>query len=348
MARLLGDSQVMRLLREHIARVGPTGSTVLIQGETGTGKELVAQALHSMSGRARQGLFVIDCGALAANLIESELFGHERGAFTGATASSAGLFERAHGGTLFLDEIGELPLEMQPRLLRVLESRAIRRVGGGAARAIDVRVIAATHRDLLGEVRAGRFREDLYYRLEVVSLTVPPLRTRLEDLNQLVGFIVRELGGVPERYLTQEVIVTLLAHDWPGNVRELRNILERAVALDEAVNVPRPTRSTSPAPLVDVDVPFHRGKGEIVRAYERAYVSALLAQCGGNVSEAARRAGLERGSIYRIMRRAQRADEQLAARLSSLALAPPSSPTAAARCPDPDPDFDETEAKGSS
>jgi DNA-binding NtrC family response regulator len=327
MARLVGDTPAMRSLRERIERVAPTESTVLIEGETGVGKEVVAQALHDLSGRASHGLYVIDCGTLPADLTESELFGHERGAFTGATSSCQGPFECARGGTLLLDEIGELPMAMQPRLLRVLESRAIRRVGGRCLIPIDVRVIAATHRDLAYEVGRGRFREDLYYRLEVISLTIPPLRTRRDDLPGLAAHILRELGAVPEEHLTSEAMPILLAHDWPGNVRELRNTLERAAALHEPVCVAHSTRSREDELLpekVDLEVPFRRGRSSMLRAYEVAYLSGMLARCGGNVSEAARRAGLERGSLYRILRRIGRVDELTTARLRRLGLSPSS------------------------
>jgi DNA-binding NtrC family response regulator len=325
MARLVGDTPVMRSLRERIERVAPTESTVLIEGETGVGKEVVAQALHDLSGRASRGLYVVDCGTLPVNLIESELFGHEKGAFTGATSSCEGLFERAQGGTLLLDEIGELPMPMQPRLLRVLESRAIRRVGGQALIPIDVRVIAATHRDLAYEVEQGRFREDLYYRLDVISLKIPPLRAHPDDLPGLAAQILRELGATPGDHLTSEAMAILQAHHWPGNVRELRNTLERAVALQEPVRVARSARPPEDALLleqVDLEVPFRRGKTDILRAYEVAYLSGMLARCGGNVSEAARRAGIERGSIYRILRRMGRVQELTTARLRSLGFSP--------------------------
>jgi DNA-binding NtrC family response regulator len=301
----------MCALREQIERLAPTETTTLIQGETGSGKEVVAQAIHAGSRRLKDRLLVVDCGSLPKNLIESELFGHERGAFTGANASSEGVFESAQGGTVFLDEIGELPLEMQPRLLRVLESRSVRRVGGNRLIPVDVRVIAATNRDLAHDVERGRFREDLYYRLAVVTLRMPPLRQRLEDLPQLAVHLLTELGADPEKHLTHDALALLMGHKWPGNVRELRNALERAVALGEPIVLARgqggaTQPSSEMGARIDLDVPFHQGKREVIRTYERAYITAMLDRCGGNISETARRSGMERASVYRLLQRAGR------------------------------------------
>ncbi|MGZ3425998.1 MAG: sigma-54 interaction domain-containing protein, partial [Polyangia bacterium] len=299
----------IRALTARLAALAGGDTTVLVQGETGTGKERVAEALHLAGRRAPKPLVVVDCGAMPATMIESELFGHERGAFTGAVASVPGAFERAHGGTLFLDEIGELPLELQPKLLRALESRVVRRLGGAKTIPVDVRVVSATNRDLMLEVAAGRFREDLYYRLAVVTLTVPPLRDRREEVPLLATRFLGDFGVEPSRLLTRESLEALMRHAWPGNVRELRNTLERAVALSEPLAVgsgATPTSTSSAATAsasVDLSLPLRIGRQRVVDAWEREYVTRLLDECGGNVSEASRRAGLERMSMYRLLHR---------------------------------------------
>jgi two-component system, NtrC family, response regulator GlrR len=297
---LVGQSAQMRALTARLAVLAASNTTVLVQGETGTGKERVAEALHLAGPRAQAPLHTVDCGALPATLIESELFGHERGAFTGAVQASAGAFERAQGGTLFLDEIGELPLELQPKLLRALESRTVRRLGGQKSIEVDVRIVAATNRDLAVEVAAGRFREDLYYRLAVVTLMVPALRERLDDLPLLVRHLAEEMGVDAAPFLGDAALDALRRHAWPGNVRELRNVLERAAVLSE----PLLPKSAAPAPAgLDLSVPFRVGKRRLVDDYERQYVTAMLAACNGNLSEAARRAGIERISMYRTLQR---------------------------------------------
>ena len=302
---LVGQSAALRALTARLAALAGGDTTVLVQGETGTGKERVAEALHLASKRAPKPQVVVDCGAMPATMIESELFGHERGAFTGAVASVPGAFERAQGGTLFLDEVGELPLELQPKLLRVLESRVVRRLGGTRSIAVDVRVVSATNRDLQLEVAAGRFREDLYYRLAVVTLAVPPLRERREDVPLLAARFLTDLGVEPARLLTRESLDALMRHGWPGNVRELRNTLERAVALSEplAVGASSASPSLAPAAPVDLSLPLRVGRQRVLDAWEREYVTRLLDECGGNVSEASRRAGLERMSMYRLLHR---------------------------------------------
>ena len=300
---LVGASSAMRALTARLARLASSDSTVLIQGETGTGKELVGHALHLQGARAGAPFVIVDCGSLQPNLIESELFGHERGAFTGAERRVLGAFERAHRGTVFLDEIGELPLDLQPKLLRALEARQVRRVGGTETVPFDVRVVAATHRDLALEVTRGRFREDLYYRLAVVQLHVPPLRERLEDVPLLAVSLLRQMGANPTSCLTVESLDRLTSHDWPGNVRELRNTLERAVALMEPVVISERARAPETAPHVDLSVPLRVGKQSLIDAYERAYVTALLDECRGSVSETARRAGMDRMSIHRLIQR---------------------------------------------
>ena len=305
---LVGASAAMRALIARVERLAGVDSTVLVQGETGTGKERVAEALHLAGRRAQNPLVVVDCGAIAGTLIESELFGYERGAFTGALTRNAGAFERAHGGTVFLDEVGELPLDLQPKLLRAIESREVRRLGGERTTAFDARIIAATNRDLALEVGKGRFREDLYYRLAVVTIHVPALRERLDDVPLLAVHMLREMGVDPAACLTAESLARLTAHDWPGNVRELRNTIERAVALMEPVSIddegaaPPPADSARPG-KIDLTVPLRVGKQRLIDQYERLYVRAMLVATGGNVSEAARRAGMDRMTIHRIISR---------------------------------------------
>jgi DNA-binding NtrC family response regulator len=303
---IIGVAPSMRALTAKVAQLADSDVTVLIQGETGSGKERVAEALHLAGRRAAGPLYVVDCGSLAANLVESELFGHERGAFTGADSRREGAFVLAHGGTLMLDEIGELPLQLQSRLLRVLERREVRPLGSGQARTVDVRVVAATHRDLALETSRGRFREDLYHRLAVVTLQVPPLRERLEDIPLLAVQFLEELGLEPRESLTLDALAVLQRHNWPGNVRELRNALQRAVTLMEPLSVPPPVRSEEPkasAPAVDLGVRLPAARTSVVEAFERAYLTALLAECRGNISEAARRAGMDRMSIHRMVQR---------------------------------------------
>ena len=313
---LVGESMAMRQVFSIIERVAPTSLTVLITGETGTGKELASRAMHRLSKREDEPFVVFDCGAAPESLIESELFGHEKGAFTGAVASREGVFEAAHGGTLFLDEIGELPLDLQPKLLRVLEQRELRRVGGSKVRAVDVRVVAATNRDLLQEVRAGRFREDLYYRLAVVELHLPPLRDRIEDLPMLVSHLLSraQTGGARVRAVEDQVIALFQAWRWPGNVRELANVVERAIpftdgpivtleALPDAFRSGHPRSPGAQAVQATADMPFKDAKEKLIEAFERQYLIDLIERHGGNVSKAARAADMDRKSIARLMRK---------------------------------------------
>jgi transcriptional regulator with GAF, ATPase, and Fis domain len=240
---IVGRSPQVIAVLENVRRVAPTDASVLVFGETGTGKELIARAIHSASTRANKPLIKVNCAALPTGLVESELFGHERGAFSGAIARRIGKFELAHGGTIFLDEIGEVPLEVQVKLLRVLQEREFDRVGGGKPIKADVRIIAATNRDLAREVREGRFREDLYYRLNVFPIQLPPLRQRREDIPLLVQFLVgkfRARLGKPIEGVSASTVQRLIDYRWPGNVRELENVLERAAIL-------------SPGPLIDID-----------------------------------------------------------------------------------------------
>jgi transcriptional regulator with GAF, ATPase, and Fis domain len=316
---IIGQSAAIRALTARIERLCASDTTVLITGETGSGKERVAEALHLGSRRAAHPFEVVDCGSLPSTLIEAELFGWERGAFTGAVGRSAGAFERAHTGTLFLDEIGELPIDLQPKLLRVLESRTVRRLGGGRPIDVDVRVVSATNRDLAMEVNRGRFREDLFYRLAVVTLAVPPLRERPDDVPLLAMHLLREMGVDPATCLTVESLAALQRYDWPGNVRELRNMLERAAVLMEplapgerraepapATVAPIPPPAAALTPAIDLTVPLRIAKQRAIEELERAYIAALLPACNGNISEMARRMGMDRMSIHRLLRRLER------------------------------------------
>jgi transcriptional regulator with GAF, ATPase, and Fis domain len=306
----IGESLAMRTVFGMLERIAPTDGTVLLEGETGTGKDVLARAIHAASPRAKQPFIVIDCGAVSYTLIESELFGHERGAFTGAVASRRGAFESAEGGTLFLDEVGELPIDVQPKLLRVLESREFRRVGGNKTFHTDVRVVAATKRDLKREVERGKFREDLYFRLAVVPIVVPSLRTRREDIRGLVQLFLKQssdndptLGPLT---MAEDAISALAAHDWPGNVRELRNVLERAVYLARAAGDREVKLVTLPASADRAGefYTFHPGKSyrdtraKFESEFERRYVKWLLGRHSGNISAAAREAQMDRKYLY--------------------------------------------------
>jgi DNA-binding NtrC family response regulator len=292
---LVGHSPAMAQLRAMVRRVGQMPSTVLLQGESGTGKEVVARALHQSSPRAQRPFVPLNCAAIASELIESELFGHVKGAFTGATESRNGLFYYAHGGTLFLDEISELPLAMQARLLRVLEERRLRPVGSEREVPVDVRIVAACNRDLAAEVQAGRFRQDLYYRLAVVDIVLPPLRARAEDIPELVVHFMQQLSGqlgVAPLPLTHEVVTRLCAYAWPGNVRELRNHVERSMILGcfppEPLGVPCPRQVPAPGELALT-----------LAEIERRHIERVTADCEGNKTEAARRLGVSRKTLER-------------------------------------------------
>jgi transcriptional regulator with GAF, ATPase, and Fis domain len=313
--RAVGPSLVMRQVFGLLERIAPTDATVLLEGETGTGKDVLAQSIHGHSARQSEPFVVVDCGAISYNLIESEFFGHERGAFTGAVQARAGAFETVGKGTLFLDEIGELPLDVQPKLLRVLETGEFRRVGGNKPLRCEARIIAATKRDLKLEVERGKFREDLYFRLAVVPLTVPPLRARREDIPALVECFLEQARERDPRVATlgisEETMAGLAAHDWPGNVRELRNVLDRAVYIAAA-------SSDSKLRLLDLPVlsrgsggDWHFVEGESYREtraryeheFEQRYVSWLLGRHGGNVSAAARSAKMDRKYLHDLARR---------------------------------------------
>jgi DNA-binding NtrC family response regulator len=307
---LYGVSLPMRRLFATLDRVCASDSNVLIEGASGTGKELVAMEIVKRGPRRHKPFVIVDCGAITPSVLESELFGHVRGAFTGADRDRVGAFEAAEGGTIFLDEIGELPLEMQPKLLRALEAHEIRRVGETRPRKIDVRVVAATNRCLEREVNHGRFREDLYFRLSVVTVRVPTLRERLEDLELLVPAILDGLGARESSHLfTAELFAEMRRHDWPGNVRELRNFVERTVVLrDGGLSLePSPPHvegvEGSDGSTIDLERSFKSGKEDVIADYERRYLEALLAWAGGNVTKAARKARIDRMSLYRLMQR---------------------------------------------
>jgi formate hydrogenlyase transcriptional activator len=241
--QLIGDSAALEAVLEGVKRVAPTNSTVLIQGETGTGKELIARAIHNISSRCGRPFIKLNCAAIPLDLLESELFGHEKGAFTGAIAQKLGRFELADKGTLFLDEVGDIPLSLQPKLLRILQEQEFERLGSGRTHQVDVRLVAATHRDLAEMVRNGQFRSDLYFRLNVFPLLLPPLRDRREDIPALVSHFVEILGrrvGRPIDQIPTETMLALRSYDWPGNIRELQNLIERAVILSEDGVLPNP------------------------------------------------------------------------------------------------------------
>ncbi len=307
--RLIGTSAAIRELFALLELAAASNSTVLIQGESGTGKELAARELHDHSSRAGGPFVVVDCASIPTGLAESALFGHTKGAFTGAVGQRDGAFVKADGGTLFLDEIGELPLDLQPRLLRALESRTVQAVGSDDTRAVDVRVVAATHRDLNQWVRDGRFRFDLYYRLAVVQVLMPALRERPEDTRALVEAFCEERGLAAD--WQAENAAPLLRYDWPGNVRELRNVLERAWVF--AGSRPQPFASLSfqigepsrPPVAGDVDtaLTYKDAKEKFLAHFDAVYLTRLFEECAGNISEAARRADLTRRHMRELLRR---------------------------------------------
>ena len=313
---MIGRSVAMRRIFHLAETYAPTDATVMITGETGTGKEILAAEIHRHSQRARKPYIVIDCAAISKDLIESELFGHNKGAFTGANADRQGAFEHADGGTVFLDEIGDLNPELQPKLLRVLENREIRRVGDNRMRKINVRIICATNRKLDQEVNAGRFREDLYYRLSVVQIELPPLRRRRDDLPLLAKRFLTDLHGADAMSQVarfDETMDVLKRHDWPGNVRELRNLIEvafyaasRPVDLSAFLGLGRflPAREAqSEAPSVSADRPFKDAKSDLIEDFERKYLEDLLARNQNNISRSAREAGIERAYLQRLIRK---------------------------------------------
>ena len=308
---MAGRSTPMREIFGLIERIAPTDATVLIEGETGTGKDMIARTLHQLSRRAQGPFIVVDCGAVAGTLIESELFGHEKGAFTGAAATRQGAFELASGGTVFLDELGELSLDLQPKLLRVIEQRELRRVGGLKTIKVDLRILAATRKDLRSEVEKGKFREDLYFRLNVVPILAPPLRERREDIPILVEQFLRQLAPDEEVSLADATLAALMAHDWPGNVRELRNVIERAIALGSdpgALVAPlgdRPLQSVRAALPSEFtpNLPFRDEKERWNEMFERRYLVWLLRRADGNISKAARDADMDRKYLHKLLKK---------------------------------------------
>ena len=315
---LVGHAPPMRAIFDRLGKIAPTDLTVLIQGETGTGKELVALALHQASQRAKKPFVVVDCGSIPPTLAEATLFGHERGAFTGAIDKRLSPFQEADGGTIFLDELGELPLEVQPKLLRALAERRIKAVGGSAYREVDVRVLAATRRDLVRAVNSGAFRSDLYFRVAQVKIEMLALRQRVEDIPVLVRRMLKDLGdeSAYDR-ITTTTLERLMRHDWPGNVRELRNAVAVAHALcgeDEEIDVAAHLGALSESPAAGgggggpalasfKGRQFQEAKRDVLARFERDYFAVLSDEAKGNVSEMARRAGMERAHVRAYLRR---------------------------------------------
>ncbi len=304
---LLGRSVAMRAAFGMMEAAAATSATILLEGETGTGKEEAAASIHAASPRADKPFIVVDCGAVPAELLLSELFGHEQGAFTGADTRRVGAFEEAGGGTIFLDEIGELPSDLQPKLLRVLERREIRRLGQNKHTPVDVRVIAATNRDLRKEVNDGMFRSDLYYRLAVVSVRLPALRDRPQDIAMISRAVLASLGATPQTIdslMTPELQVALTRGAWPGNVRELRNYLERCLVFNKAMPVsPQQAAAADANTVVDASLPYQVARRQALDTFERTYVKALIDRHSGKMTEAAEAAGVGRVHLWRLARK---------------------------------------------
>jgi transcriptional regulator with GAF, ATPase, and Fis domain len=320
--QVVGSSIKMREIFATLEKVAPSELTVLITGETGTGKEMIARGIHQTSPRKHKPFVVLDCGAIPKDLIESTLFGHEKGSFTGAVGQHHGCFEQAHGGTIFLDEIGELDINLQPKLLRVLENRELKRVGGDRLIKIDVRVVAATNRDLRQMVNQGTFREDLYFRLSVIHVELPPLRDRREDVPALAETFLRDISGRRGLHMefAPDAVQALVSHQWSGNVRELKNVVERASSLCEGPVVRRAdllfNRDTSPIrasaassdaagglPDLPAGLDFKEAKQRIVDAFELQYLRALLERHDGNITRSAQEAGLTRYHLRELLKR---------------------------------------------
>ncbi|MBA4158755.1 MAG: sigma-54-dependent Fis family transcriptional regulator [Gemmatimonadetes bacterium] len=301
---VVGSSAAMREIRSVIRRAAPTNASVLIRGETGTGKELVARAFHAESHRAAGPFVAVNCAAIPEHLLESELFGHEKGAFTGTTGRRTGRFERANGGTLFLDEIGDMSAPLQAKILRALQEREIERVGGSAPVRVNLRVLAATHRDLEAAITAGEFRSDLFYRLAVVEIELPPLRNRGADLDELIDHLVALFArqhGRPVTSLAEPFRARLHAHDWPGNVRELGNAIERAVVMSKdgvlrQGELPKTLAALPASETVACRFPT-------LAEAEREHIRKALELAGGNRSQAARLLGIERNTLARKMKK---------------------------------------------
>ncbi len=317
---VVGSSVKMREIFATLEKVAPSELTAMITGETGTGKEMVARAIHTASPRKNKPFVVLDCGAIPRDLIESTLFGHEKGSFTGAVSQHQGCFEQASGGTIFLDEIGELPIDMQPKLLRVLENREVKRVGGDKTIKVDVRVLAATNRDLRQMVNLGTFREDLYFRLSVIAVELPSLRERKDDVEKLAHLFLKEIGSRRNLVMSfsADAVAGLQSHNWPGNVRELRNVVERAASLSDGALVGRSdlffhrdSSKAAPAPIVNSDggltitpgLDFKEAKQRVVDQFEIAYLRQLLERHEGNITRSAQEAGLTRYHLRELLKR---------------------------------------------
>jgi len=308
-AQIIGTSAALELVLGQVERVAPTDATVLVLGETGTGKELIARAIHQLSSRCGRAFVKLNCSAIPMDLLESELFGHEKGAFTGAVAQKVGRFELAHRGTLFLDEVGDIPLALQPKLLRVLQEQEFERLGGTETHRVDARVLAATNRDLEEMVACGRFRADLYYRLNVFPVLLPPLRERREDVPALVTHFVetcsRKMGKPIER-LADEAMAALAAYDWPGNVRELQNLIERAVIMADGGVLPNPLAATRKPPAPSPTRVPSPTQPPTLRDSEREAILSALEAVGwvvGGPGGAAARLGLNRTTLINMMKR---------------------------------------------
>lgn len=312
----VGESLPMRELFGLLERLAPSDVSVLLGGETGTGKDTLARAIHAGSARAKAPFVIVDCASVVPSLIESELFGHEKGAFSGATDQRTGAFELAHRGTLFLDEVGELPLDLQPKLLRVLEQRSLRRVGGNREIKIDIRVVAASKRNLLADVERGKFREDLYFRLAAAPVTVPPVRERRGDIALLAETILARIckkAGDAVLTLESAALSALAEHDWPGNVRELHNAIERAAILARSAGADAIRFGDLPAPALihargsraefDETISYREAKSAMEADFERRYVTWLLARHEGNISAAARAADMDRKYLHKLAKK---------------------------------------------
>ncbi len=311
---LIGQSLALRQVLELVRKAARSDANILVLGESGTGKELIARAIHANSPRSTQPFVPVDCASLPEQLLESELFGHEKGAFTGAANAKQGLMETAHRGTLFLDELGELPLSLQVKLLRALQERQIRRVGGTKQIALDVRIVSATNRDLRALVTAGKFREDLYYRVNVIDIALPPLRERHGDIELLAAHFLRKYASANSavKGFTPEALMALETYSWPGNVRELQNVIERACALAESemitlADLPQhlrtPVSLNEPPAMMETgtSLTLKEAKDRWIGQLESSYVENLLKQEGGNVSQAARKAGVDRKTLHRLL-----------------------------------------------
>ncbi|GAB4522284.1 MAG: hypothetical protein Tsb0020_40690 [Haliangiales bacterium] len=304
--QLIGADTKMRQMFNLLKDVADTDATVLIEGETGTGKELIAEEIHNHSSRRNGPFIVFDCGAVPRELIESALFGHVKGSFTGAITDRRGAFTEAHGGTIFLDEIGEMALDLQPSLLRVLDKRAVRKVGSNTYEKIDVRVVAATNRDLRAEVGKKNFREDLYYRLAVIRVSVPPMRERGSDIPLLVNHFMEQFSANRDLDISPDEMSRIQRHSWPGNVRELRNTIERACLLSRgsSLNIDDALMDeAAPALGIRTDLPFKEAKGQLVEMFEREYIEDLMRRHKMNLSAAAREAQIDRKHLRELIRK---------------------------------------------